>query len=196
LAAKPQTAKYISKKLCGYFISNPAPPTCVKKLSATYLSSDGDLRQMYRVLFSSHEFWDEKQVLTRMKSPLEFVASGMRAMGADMLTDTATVDSMYATMLKFGEPLYVCPSPAGYSIDNKTWISAGAVIGRNLSSPLLVKLARPTVHLNADTAKALLQGIFAKPLSLDTQATIVDALAKSPNDGLAMILATPEFQRH
>src|SRR5436853_729185 len=61
-----------------------------------------------------------------MKSPLEMIASAIRATGADVQSA-----SMLAQQLQqLGEPLYKKVEPTGYSSANAEWVNSAALVAR------------------------------------------------------------------
>src|SRR5258708_18691195 len=59
LATHPSTAHFISKKLAQRFVSDNPPDSLVDKMAKTFLSSNGDIREVMRVMLASKEFWSE-----------------------------------------------------------------------------------------------------------------------------------------
>jgi uncharacterized protein (DUF1800 family) len=151
LAAKEETAHFISEKLCRHFVQDPAPPKCIDRLSENYLKNDGDLRQLYLTLFTSPEFWDKKQLSNRMKKPFEFVASGLRAFGSDIHYDSKSTKDILFISAKSGEVPYHCSGPTGFSDTDQAWLNAATVITRASVAPLVVAAGHPTLRLNTES---------------------------------------------
>jgi uncharacterized protein (DUF1800 family) len=84
LARHPSTARFIATKLARRFVSDDPPSSLVDAMAATFLASDGDIRAVLRTLFSSKEFWSPEALHAKVKTPLEFVASAVRATGAEL----------------------------------------------------------------------------------------------------------------
>jgi uncharacterized protein (DUF1800 family) len=78
------------------------------------------------MLFHSSEFWDERTYRAKVKTPLEFVASAMRATGAEI--DDA--QPLVGQLNRMGMPLYGAQPPTGYSMKAETWISSSALLNR------------------------------------------------------------------
>ena len=126
LATSPQTAHFISLKLAERFVSDDPPPALVDRMAKTFLKKKGDIREVLTVLFRSPEFWDDGTYRAKVKTPLEFVASAVRASGAevdDALPLTRQLNSM-------GMPLYGAQPPTGYSMKAGTWVSSSALLNR------------------------------------------------------------------
>jgi uncharacterized protein (DUF1800 family) len=126
LATSPQTAHFISLKLAQRFVSDDPPPALVDNMAKTFEKSKGDIHEVLATLFHSPEFWAEGAYRAKMKTPLEFVASALRATGAD-------VDDAFPLahqIEKLGMPLYSAQPPTGYSMKADTWVSSSALLGR------------------------------------------------------------------
>ena len=126
LATSPQTAHFISLKLAERFVSDDPPPALVDRMAKTFLKKKGDIREVLNTLFYSPEFWDDETYRAKVKTPLEFVASSVRATGAeveDALPLTRQLNNM-------GMPLYGAQPPTGYSMKAETWVSSSALLNR------------------------------------------------------------------
>jgi len=126
LSTSPQTARFISLKLAERFVSDDPPPALVDRMAKTFLKKKGDIREVLTVLFRSPEFWDDGTYRAKVKTPLEFVASAVRATGAevdDALPLTRQLNNM-------GMPLYGAQPPTGYSMKAETWVSSSALLNR------------------------------------------------------------------
>ena len=84
LATSPQTAHFISLKLAQRFVSDDPPPALVDRMAKTFEKKKGDIREVLTTLFHSPEFWADSAYRAKVKTPLEFVASAVRATGADV----------------------------------------------------------------------------------------------------------------
>jgi uncharacterized protein (DUF1800 family) len=126
LATSPQTAHFISLKLAERFVSDNPPQALVDHMEKTFLKKKGDIREVLTVLFHSPEFWGDEAYRAKVKTPLEFVASTVRATGAeveDALPLTRQLNNM-------GMPLYGAQPPTGYSMKAETWVSSSALLNR------------------------------------------------------------------
>jgi len=126
LATSPQTAHFISLKLAQRFVSDDPPPALVDRMSKTFLKKKGDIREVLNTLFHSSEFWDDGTYRAKVKTPLEFVASAVRATGAEV-EDVAPLTQQLNRM---GMPLYGAQPPTGYSMKAETWVSSSALLNR------------------------------------------------------------------
>jgi uncharacterized protein (DUF1800 family) len=126
LAHHPNTARFIARKLALRFVSDDPPTPLVDRLAQKFLATDGDIREVLRTLFKSPEFWSVKAYRAKVKTPLEFVVSSLRATG----TDLSNPAPLLATLAKMGMPVYQMVPPTGYSMTASTWMNSEALIDR------------------------------------------------------------------
>jgi uncharacterized protein (DUF1800 family) len=126
LATSPQTAHFISQKLAERFVSDNPPPEVVDRMAKTFLKKKGDIREVLSTLFRSPEFWADDAYRAKVKTPLEFVVSAVRATGADV-EDAMPLARQLNNM---GMPLYGAQPPTGYSMKAETWVSSSALLNR------------------------------------------------------------------
>jgi uncharacterized protein (DUF1800 family) len=126
LAHHPSTAHFISTKLAERFVSDTPPRALVDRMAERFLSSDGDIREVLRTMFRSPEFWSPDSYRKKVKTPLEFVASAVRASGAE--TDEPM--PLVQTLNRMGMPLYGAQPPTGYSMKAETWVNSAALLDR------------------------------------------------------------------
>jgi len=126
LATSPATAKFISTKLAVRFVSDTPPPSLVAKMSQAFLASGGDMRVVLRTMFEAPEFWSPTVVRSKVKTPLEFVVSALRASNAEITNGVPLVGSLD----RMGMPLFGMQTPNGYSWSADPWVSTGALVTR------------------------------------------------------------------
>ncbi len=126
LAKHPSTARFISTKLVRRFVSDEPPELLVARVAETYRRSDGDIREMLHTIFTSREFDSPEAAGAKTKTPLEYVASAIRAL--DGSTDGSRMVAQ--AIARMGEPLYQCQPPTGYPDRADHWMSNGAVLER------------------------------------------------------------------
>jgi uncharacterized protein (DUF1800 family) len=179
LARHPSTARFIATKLARRFVADQPPPSLVERAAATFRSTDGDLREVVRVIVTSPEFLDPAARRAKVKTPFEFVVSSLRVTGSDVPDPVP----LARTLQQQGMPLYLCQPPTGYKDTADAWVSSGALITR---MNFAVELANGGAHAPVE---ALLHG----DISEATQATLAKATTRAQT--VALALGSPEFQR-
>jgi len=158
LASSPATAHHISLELCQRFVSDDPPAALVDRIAGVFQQTGGDLRKVTEAILTSPEFLSPSDYNNKIKSPLEFAVSAVRASessilpqqpppydklvpaieGAGVLGRGAAADriskrprqSLNWHILELGEPLFACTPPTGYTEVSKNWVSPGALIER------------------------------------------------------------------
>ena len=182
-----KTAHFISLKLAQRFVSDDPPPALVDRMAKTFEKKKGDIREVLITLFHSPEFWSDSAYRAKVKTPLEFVASAVRATGA-------SVDDAFPLAQRIGNmgmPLYAAQPPTGYSMKADTWVSSSALLNRmNFALGLTAGKVRgvtvdalqlaggPPAPPDATTALSALEAkILAGDVSKQTHDSIIAQLA-------------------
>ncbi|MBV9523135.1 MAG: DUF1800 domain-containing protein, partial [Alphaproteobacteria bacterium] len=182
LARHPATARHIAAKLACHFIADAPPPGVVALLAKTFRDSDGDLRQVMIALAGAEEAWREP--FAKLRNPTELVIAACRAADLRSVPDEALV----ASLRTLDQPAFVAPSPAGWPDRADAWISPESVLRRaQWCQTFAERLPEPPDPVEIATAS------FGDLLPAET----LDAIRHAPSRraGLALLLASPEFQR-
>ena len=181
LARHPATARHIAVKLARHFIADDPPPDAVAQLAEVFRQSDGNLATVSRTLVEMKASWQEP--LTKVKTPYEFAVSALRLTAIEPTPEQAIVGLAGLNFRPFG-----ALSPAGFADTASGWISADAVLKRIEWSRALALRLPPQVD-----PKDLAAQSIGPVMREDTRFVI--AGAASGRDGMALLLASPEFQR-
>jgi uncharacterized protein (DUF1800 family) len=158
LARHPSTARFISTKLAQRFVSDDPPPALIDRMAKKFLDSNGDIREVLRTMFHSPEFWSPQTYRAKVKTPLEFVVSAVRATGADVQNALPLAQALN----RMGMPLYGSQPPTGYSMKAETWVNSSALLNR-MNFALMLSAGRlPGLSVDSRTW-------FAPPGSGDKQ---------------------------
>jgi uncharacterized protein (DUF1800 family) len=218
LAHHPSTAKFVCTKLAMRFVSDAPPQSLVDRMAQTFLAKDGNIREVLTTMLNSPEFWAPDTYRAKVKTPLEFVVSSLRASGAEV-TDAMPIARQLQNM---GMPLYGMQPPTGYSMKADAWVNSSALLGRMnfalaLTSGKVKGVQIDSEHVSelkgADpqqTLAALESSLLAGDVSKQTHEVIsarlqdskisrrmLDDPARPPNVSMisGLLLGSPEFQR-
>ncbi len=157
LATSPATAKFVSTKLAVRFVSDTPAPALVDKMAATFLKTNGDIKAVLTTMFHAPEFWAPEVYRAKVKTPLEFMVSALRASDATVINPLPLVQAME----RLGMPIYGMQTPNGYSWKQDEWVSSNALVSRMNFALVLsgdrvpgVRTNWPTL-LGGDSATAL-----------------------------------------
>jgi len=126
LATSPATAHFVSQKLAVRFVSDTPPTALVDRMAATFLKTNGDIPAVLTTMFHSPEFWAPEVYRAKVKTPIEFLASALRASDATVQNPLPLVQAME----RLGMPVYGMQTPNGYSWMASEWVSSNALISR------------------------------------------------------------------
>lgn len=81
LVGKPETAKYISKKLWEWFAYENPDEKIVQRLAKVYFDGGLNIKKMLQAIVESDEFWSDKCVRKLVKNPVDFTIATFRQIG-------------------------------------------------------------------------------------------------------------------
>ncbi len=200
LARHPATANFISKSLAIRFVSDDPPAALVEKMAATFQKTDGDLREVMRTMLHAPEFWDPANFRAKMKSPLEMVASAVRAVNGDV--DFA--QNLAGQLNQLGEPLYRKLEPTGYSNRGSEWMNSASLLARmNFGIALAqgkiagvkVDAAQFAVAVDPSRIERNILLTDASPAARDAIQTGLDQQQQLGAMAAGLTLGSPDFQR-
>ena len=187
LATSPQTAHFISLKLAQRFVSDEPPTELVDRMAKTFQKKKGDIREVLSTLFHSPEFWADSSYRAKVKTPLEFVASAVRATGADV-QDAMPLARQLNNM---GMPLYGAQPPTGYSMKSDVWVSSSALLNRmNFALALTGGKIRGVKLDTAQLAKDTSSGVDATLLEMES-VLLAAVVSRQTHDSIVGQLETP-----
>jgi len=208
LAMHPATMHHVSWELCQRFVADEPPDGCVDDAVAAWRKTGGDIRAVLTAIFHGPDFWAAANRSAKIKTPLEFVASALRASGAE----PDTTFRLGQVVARLGEPLYQHVAPDGYPETQDEWVNSGALLDRMNVAVGLAAGRLPGARVDLDAVvpaqenhealvDALNRQLLGGAMSDHTRQVILDqikdlrdsAAARSFAVGLA--LGGPDFQR-
>lgn len=209
LASHPRTALFIARKLAQRFVADDPPPRVVERAADVFLATGGDIRAVMRAIVGSAEFWAEAFGPGKPKTPLEYVASALRAVDAQVTNGRAVV----AYLQNMGMPLYACVPPTGYSNRGADWLNPSSHLYRmnfalDLASGAIggvsvdVRGAVRRMGGDSENARSVASSISAEIFGKGLSSSTLDAASRVAAGGpvsvatrvAALCLAGPEMQ--
>lgn len=148
LAKRPETARFISTKLAQRFVTDAPPPALIERMAKKFRETDGDLRAVIAAMIQAPEFFSEGAQNAKVKTPLEFVVSAVRAAGADV----RSVFPLTQKLNDLGQPLYRKVEPTGYSTLAPEWVNSAGLLARMNFAVDLTKNRVPGTRVDASMA--------------------------------------------
>jgi uncharacterized protein (DUF1800 family) len=173
LAHHPSTARRVTLRLAQFFVADNPPEDLLERLRQTFTSTQGDMRQVMRVLLDSPAFWAAENRL--FKTPLDYACSALAAThGAD---DRRHLVLTLGFLANAGQPLHGWQTPDGYKTDAATWLVPEALTRR---ADYALALGRQSPELD-----------FLAPFL--SEATRQSIAQERPGLRAGLALASPDF---
>jgi uncharacterized protein (DUF1800 family) len=179
LARHPATAKHVATKLARHFVTDEPPPALVHRLTQRFLDTDGDLKEVTKVLVTAPEAWAPEQA--KIKRPAEWIVAALRATG-----ETSDIGRIIQAQNLLGEPLWRPPAPKGFSDENAAWLDG-------LAQRLEIANTFARREGLALEPTAVMDVALGPLASAETRGAV--AGAESRPQAMTVLLMAPEFQR-
>ena len=125
------TAKFIVTKIYKFFVNEKINPGIIEHLSDQFYDSKYDIKKLMTEIFTSKWFYNEENIGTKIKSPIELMAGVMRTLPMELEKPENLI--VYQKLL--GQMLLYPPNVAGWPSGN-SWID---------SSTLMLRLQIPQI---------------------------------------------------
>ncbi|WP_168208694.1 DUF1800 family protein [Chitinophaga sp. XS-30] len=126
LLEQKQTARYITGKIYRYFVNEEQPDDKhIAQLADKFYQSGYDLRALMQEIFTADWFYDEKNVGSRIKSPVELLIGLRRAIPMQFEQEEA----MLVFQRVMGQTLFYPPNVAGWP-GGRNWIDSSSLMFR------------------------------------------------------------------
>ncbi|WP_430257193.1 DUF1800 domain-containing protein [Neorhizobium sp. IRS_2294] len=224
LALNPMTAEHVCRKLVIHFVADEPPADVVAAMTAAWAETEGDLKAVYRAMLDHPRAWsdpgqkikrpfefvvsgfravdisdkdlsrlldemddDEQEDDGPMRKALKMASSTAARADAKQRAARAN-DLTLAALQRMDQPIWQPPSPAGYADLASVWLSPGQLSERIAWARLMAgrfgQRRDPGTFLDAALGDAAGQNTR-------------DVIAQAPNTNhaIAMVLASPEFNR-
>ncbi len=126
LSSLPNTAKFICKKIAVRFVSDQPSNELLNKMTDTYLTHHGNIKEVLVTMVNSEEFWKEDALREKIKSPFELTISSIRATNADVKMPM----QIFNWCSKMGQRFYFYQAPTGFPDRGGYWINTGSLLNR------------------------------------------------------------------
>lgn len=182
LARAPATARHVAEKFARHFVADAPPPALVDKLAKSFAATQGDLRALALTLIDAPESWAAP--MAKLRSPYEFLLASARATGFV----PAQPQQIVGLLNMLGQPLWAPPGPNGYPDALANWATPEGMKAR---LDIAARLAQRAGDIPAPLD--LLDKVLGAGASPETRQAV--ARAESKQQGVALLLMSPEMQR-
>lgn len=98
----------------------------MERAAATFTATDGDIQEVVRAIVTSPDFFSRETYRAKVKTPLEWVASGVRGLDVEV----REMRPLVGALNRLDQPLYGAQPPTGYADVAEAWVSSGALLAR------------------------------------------------------------------
>lgn len=183
LSQNPACAKHLATKLARHFVADDPPAGLVDAMARRFLDSQGNLPALAQALFSHPLAWSDA-LPGKFKRPEELLLSAHRLLKLPI----SAVGGAAQALAAMGQAVGRAPSPQGWPDRSEDWLSPDSLLKRVQWADQFSQ-----AHPDAADARALAQLAWGDSLSASTAQHI--ERAESGAQALALLLASPEFQR-
>lgn len=129
-----QTAGFITKKICQFFVGTEIPNATLRELSEQFYKSDYDILQLVTSIYSDNGFYDDAFRGNRIKSPVELIA-GIQVHTAGVFSNPLNTIFLQKAL---GQILLQPPNVGGWPT-GKEWIDSSSLTFRMSLPSLLLR---------------------------------------------------------
>ena len=124
LLEQKQTAKFITKKIYKYFVNENVDDSKVEALAARFYKSNYDIKGLLTDIYTSDWFYDDKNIGTKIKSPIELIAGIRRMVPMQIENEEVQLVLEKATNQVLFYPPNVAGWPGGKNMDRQQLTNA------------------------------------------------------------------------
>jgi len=180
LANHPFTIQNLAKKLTRVFVvedlSTPIGKAMHDRIVDVLSDPDAELQDAYLEIVASPQFWSRAAFRTKVKTPLHFIASAMRATGYTAQTiSRKSLEIGLNAMGRMGQKLLWYSFPTGYPIMSSFWGGSSVAIAGVKFGFEIAGLYGPggsSVNNYYLDSEQFVRGYFYWPQEMGTQARI------------------------
>ncbi|WP_116083755.1 DUF1800 family protein [Tropicimonas sp. IMCC34011] len=192
LSVHPETARHMARKLAVHFVSDVPDPALVDHMAARWADTGGELMTVYEALLEHPSA--QEGPLQKAKLPFGLMTSAFRALGLDGARLTA-LDAprvrrlLFRPLAAMGQPWQRPLGPDGWPEAAERWITPQGLAARitwamDLTRKLEIELPDPRDFLTHALG------------TIASEETIFAAhAAETVEDGVALVICSPDFQR-
>lgn len=178
LATHPSTARFVCTKVARHFVADEPPKALIDAMVHTFVGSGGHLQHVLVTLFEHEACWDATS--RKLRTPDDLVTAAARAL------DVVDGKVLAQSMTRLGQTVWAPNSPAGWPDDTASWMGPGALLDR-------VEWAEDVGDRVGDDVRA--SAVVLRSLGeRASEKTIAAVSAASDRRGVALLIASPDFQ--
>ncbi|MBV8456817.1 MAG: DUF1800 domain-containing protein [Acetobacteraceae bacterium] len=179
LGTHPATYHHIATQLVCHFVADNTPPDAVQQIEAVLHDTRGDLGAVSLALINLQGAW---QPQTKLRTPADLVLATLR-----LFSPPEAPPQALGALFLLGQPMWSAPQPNGWPDRAADWTAPEAVMRR-------IDFAYAAAGRAANRDPGPLAETALGPLIRPATFTAIQR-AGSRREAIALLLASPEFQR-
>jgi len=162
------TAKFITAKIYKYFVNDEVNEQKVEHLAEKFYRNNYNLQKLMNEIFLSDWFYEEKNIGTRIKSPVELIVGVRRLIPMELQKPEAQL--LFQRVL--GQVLFYPPNVAGWP-GGKNWIDSSALMFRMRLTQILTNAEAFLIKPKDDDDTMMgMEGVDKNPKANQLQTTV------------------------
>ena len=200
LAADPQCARFLSRKLWVFYASENPSPKLVEALAETYRREHMDASRLLRTVFRSREFYGPDVVRQQIKSPVQWLVQACKELEIPLPRESDGI------LRQLGQTLFAPPNVKGWD-GGRSWISSATLLLRYNIAGRIVRgngfdpdtILPPAADANK-ACEALGSRLFNSPVTGSLRDHFLAFLNDHPpgknvrRDLVHLMMSTPDYQ--
>jgi len=142
---KEECARFIAGKVYQFFVNDVRDEKIIDDLGHRFYMSDYDISSLMKEIFMADWFYDQKNIGSRIKSPVELIVNTSRWLGAEYGGNEA----LTFVQRILGQVLFNPPNVAGWP-NGKRWIDSSSLVFRMDFGRKLIEVSDFDQRLKAD----------------------------------------------
>jgi hypothetical protein len=126
LAAHPNTATHLARKLCMRFVSDNPSTTLVNAVAKAYRDNKTQILPMVLTILRSNEFWESRG--KKVRRPAENLIATIRVLGVGVSNWSDALDTLHWMTNDLNNCPLDWPAPNGYPDVAMAWRSSGTLL--------------------------------------------------------------------
>jgi len=134
IVAQPQAARFITAKIWNFFAGVEASDELTTSLAELFRASGNNFKPLLTAMFRSEEFYADNLIRNQVKSPVQWLVGGVRALERDLPGPL-----ICASLTKnLGQDLFAPPNVKGWD-GGLSWITTNNLLARYNEAAILVQ---------------------------------------------------------
>ncbi len=192
VAEHPDTARHIGHKLAVHFVADQPDPGLVEALSRRFQETGGDLLAMAAALVEHPAARNPDR--QKIRQPMDYIVAGLKALGHTGQQIAGYESRLFVQRIErpmnlMGQPWLMPPGPDGWPEEAAHWTTPQGLARRiDWANRIAGHMGRGVPNPRRFVQDAL------GPLASD-RLVHAAAVAETRREGVAIVLASPDFQR-